>query len=115
MGPSNYQKFINLVSNNPKFITKLCNEKEIQQFTNTLHSFILFFNRFFNFETFWELLLESQYSNYLIQLIFKYPNNSGLLKEETISKIYALIKSNEDFDILISLWKKYRKCFIIYN
>ena len=52
MGPSNYQKFINLVSNNPKFITKLCNEKEIQQFTNTLHSFILFFNRFFNFENF---------------------------------------------------------------
>ena len=101
MGPSNYQKFINLVSNNPKFITKLCNEKEIQQFTNTLHFFILFFNRFFNFETFWELLLESQYSNYLIQLLFKYPNNSGLLKEETISKIYALIKSNEDFDILI--------------
>ena len=51
----------------------------------------------------WKLLLESQYSNYLIQLLFKYPNNSGLLKEETISKIYALIKSNEDFDILISL------------
>lgn len=29
MDPSKNQKFKNLVSSNPKFITKLCNEKEI--------------------------------------------------------------------------------------
>ena len=103
--PSKYQTIINLVSKNPKFITKYCNENEIEKFTNIFYSFILFFNRYFNIESFKDLLLNSQYSNYLIEISFKYPNNYGLLNEETVSKMYDIIKNNQNFDKLISLSK----------